>query len=169
MIAAPISVRTTLAPGDVGAIIRLHGILYAREYGFDSTFEAYVAGPLAQFVLAPNDRSRLWLAERADQLVGCVAIVSTSEQVAQLRWFLVDPAARGQGLGTRLLHLAVDFCRECGYESVILWTVSALTTAARLYQSVGFRKVEERPGMHWGVTVVEEKYLLVLKDATITS
>jgi GNAT superfamily N-acetyltransferase len=79
---------------------------------------------------------------------------------AQLRWFLVDPSARGGGLGKRLLFEAIPFCWDCGYESVFLWTVSALTTAARLYQSAGFHKIEEKPGKHWGVEVVEEKYVL---------
>ncbi len=162
-------VRTTVAPGDLGAVVRLHGLLYAREYGFDPTFEAYVAGPLAQFVLRAAPRERIWLAEQGGRLVGCVAIVAAEEEgvaaehggVAQLRWYLVDPAARGRGLGTLLLREAVDFARAQGYRRVILWTVSALVDAARLYRAAGFERVEERPGRHWGIDVVEEKYALV--------
>src|SRR5262245_4204620 len=104
-----ISLRTTLAPGDLGAIVHLHGTLYAREYGFDPTFEAYVAGPLADFVIAADPRERLWIAERAGRLVGCIAIVAADDDTAQLRWFLVDPAVRGVGLGKRLLAEAVAF------------------------------------------------------------
>src|SRR5262249_34969485 len=108
------------------------------------------------------DRDNLWIAERADSIVGCIAIVGTSDLVAQLRWFLVDPSARGRGLGKRLLHEAIAFSRLCKYGTVFLWTVSALTTAARLYRSFGFTKVEDQPCRQWGVNVVEEKYVLQL-------
>ena len=154
--------RQTLRPGDVGAVVRLHGAYYALARGFDATFEAYVAGPLAEFVKKGSDRERLWIAERGGQLVGCVAIVEASPAVAQLRWYLVDPSARGAGLGKRLLREAVEFSRERGYESVILWTESALTAAAHLYRAAGFEKVEEKPGRMWGVDLVEEKYQLRL-------
>src|SRR5262249_28273927 len=137
-------------------------LLYSREYGFDETFEAYVAGPLAEFVRRRSDRDRIWLAERRGDLVGCIAIVGVSDLEAQLRWYLVDPSARGRGLGRKLIEEAVTFCRNAGYESVFLWTVSALTTAAHLYRAAGFEKVEEKPGRHWGVDVVEEKYVLHL-------
>jgi GNAT superfamily N-acetyltransferase len=157
-----VSVRHDLRPGDLGSIIHLHGTVYAREYGFDPTFEAYVAGPLAEFVHSHSDRSRLWIAERGGRLAGCIAIVAASPQEAQLRWFLVEPSARGLGLGKRLLGEAVGFCRQRGFESIFLWTVSALTAAARLYRHAGFEKVEERPGRHWGVAVIEERYVLRL-------
>jgi GNAT superfamily N-acetyltransferase len=158
----PYLLRNDLRPGDVGMIVHLHGVIYAREYGFDPTFEAYVAGPLSEFVLSRTARDRIWIAEREGRIVGCIAIVGTSEKEAQLRWYLVDPSARGRGLGRRLLHEAVGFSKECGYESVFLWTVSALTTAAQLYRSAGFQKVEANPGRRWGVEVVEEKYMLKL-------
>jgi GNAT superfamily N-acetyltransferase len=158
----PITLRTDLRPGDIGNIIYWHGVLYAREYGFDHTFEAYVAGPLADFVLHGSERQRLWLAERQDRLVGCIAIVAATAEAAQLRWFLVDPTVRGQGLGTRLLREAIGFCQACGFRSVLLWTVSSLESAARLYRAAGFRKVEETPGRGWGVDVIEEQYTLSL-------
>jgi ribosomal protein S18 acetylase RimI-like enzyme len=157
-----IVLRTDLRPGDLGAVVSLHGTVYAREHGFDPTFEAYVAGPLAEFVKSGSPRERLWIAERDGRIVGCVAIVAADPQTAQLRWFLVDPTARGTGLGKRLLHEAVAFARESGYTNVILWTVSALAAAAHLYRSAGFRKVEERSGHLWGVDLVEEKYELAL-------
>jgi ribosomal protein S18 acetylase RimI-like enzyme len=154
----PITLRTSLKPGDLGAIVAMHGILYEREYGFDATFEAYVAGPLAEFVRTGSLRERLWIAERAGRIIGCIAIVAATPEIAQLRWFLVDPSARGAGLGKRLLDEAIRFSQECRYGSIILWTVSALGAAAHLYQSAGFRKMEEKPGRIWGVEVVEEKY-----------
>jgi GNAT superfamily N-acetyltransferase len=157
-----ITLRHDLRPGDLGAVVALHGKIYAREYGFDATFEAYVAGPLAEFVHANRPRDRLWLAETDGELVGCIAIVGVSDKVAQLRWYLVSPATRGQGLGSRLLNEAIAFCRQNGYDSIFLWTVSALETAAHLYRKVGFVKVEEKPAVQWGIEVVEEKYALDL-------
>jgi GNAT superfamily N-acetyltransferase len=157
-----VTVRTNLVPGDLGAIVHLHGVLYAREYGFDPTFEAYVAGPLAEFVRSASPRERLWVAEKNGQVVGCIAIVAASPETAQLRWFLVDPGVRGAGLGKRLLNEAVAFSKGCGYANVILWTVSALAAAAHLYRGAGFRKVEEKAARLWGADVVEEKYELTL-------
>jgi GNAT superfamily N-acetyltransferase len=154
--------RHVLRPGDLGAIISLHGTTYAREHGFDVTFEAYVAGPLAEFACRGGDGDRLWLAECGGRVVGCVAIVANSEMEAQLRWFLVEPSARGHGLGSRLLREAVEFCKERGYKTVVLWTVSALVAASRLYRAAGFEKVEETPAQRWGALVVEEKYVLRL-------
>jgi GNAT superfamily N-acetyltransferase len=158
-----LTLRTELAPGDLGSVVHLHGIVYAREYGFDPTFEAYVAGPLAEFVRRASPRERVWIAERDGGLIGSVAVVAASPQTAQLRWFLVAPAARGAGLGKRLLHEAIAFAKERGYDAMILWTVRALTAAAHLYRAAGFRKVEEKPGRMWGVEVVEEKYELGLR------
>ena len=157
-----VTIRTTLRPGDLGMVVYFHGLLYGQESGFDPTFEAYVAGPLAEFVLRGSQQERLWIAERDGQVIGCVAIVAASNEVAQLRWFLVDPSARGLGLGKRLLSDAVAFSRDHGYRSIILWTVSSLTVAAHLYRAAGFHKVEEKPGRMWGVDVVEEKYELQL-------
>jgi GNAT superfamily N-acetyltransferase len=158
----PIILRTGLRPGDLGAIVRLHGAVYAREHGFDPTFEAYVAAPLAECALRASPRERIWIAERGDTLVGCIAIVDAGPRTAQLRFFLVDPSARGSGLGTRLLREAIAFSRGLSCDTLILWTVSALAAAARLYVAAGFRKVETRPGRPWGVDVVEEKYELSL-------
>lgn len=158
-----VALRTTLNPGDVGTIVALHGTTYAKEYGFDITFEAYVAAPLAAFVLKGSPRERIWIAESDRQIVGCVAIVEERPHVAQLRWFLVAPETRGAGLGRRLLDEAVAFSRDVAYEEIILWTVSALETAARLYRRAGFERVEAIPARRWGVDVVEEKYAMTLR------
>jgi N-acetylglutamate synthase-like GNAT family acetyltransferase len=161
---ADIVLRHDLRPGDVGSVVWLHGTVYAAEYGFDFTFEAYVAGPMADFVVHRTERDRLWIAERDGRIVGCIAIIGVSDKEAQLRWYLVDPSTRGLGLGKRLLHEAIAFANKRGYGSIFLWTVSALTAAAHLYQEAGFRKVEEKPGRHWGTDVIEEKYILQLND-----
>ena len=157
---AGVELRTEVRPGDIGSVTRLHGELYAREYGFDATFEAYVAAPLAEFVLRASPRERIWLAETDRQLAGCVAIVAESAETAQLRWFLVAPQARGSGLGRRLLTEALGFSRGQGYTGVVLWTVSALSRAADLYRAAGFRRIESRPARRWGAEVIEEKYEL---------
>ena len=158
------TLRTEMRPGDIGWIVARHGEIYAEEHGFDHRFEAYVAGPLGDCVRALDPRDRIWVAERDGRRVGCVAIVGASMDMAQLRWLLVEPDARGGGLGRRLLREAVAFCREREYASVILWTVSALTAAAHLYEAIGFARVETKPvGRPWGVDVVEEKYALSLR------
>ncbi len=158
----PITLRTGLRPGDLGSVVSLHGVVYAQERGLGPSFEAHVAGPLSDFVRSGNERQRLWIAERAGRIVGCVAVVAAGPRTAQLRWFLVDPSARGAGLGKRLLAEAVAFCRGCGYAEVMLWTESALRAAAYLYRAAGFRKTEEKPGRLGGVDVIEEKYELHL-------
>jgi N-acetylglutamate synthase-like GNAT family acetyltransferase len=160
--ADPITIRTELRPGDLGAIIHLHGTLYAREQGWDTSFEAYVAGPLSEFVLRAHPRERIWVAERDGLIVGCIAIVAASPEAAQLRWFLLEPRTRGTGVGRRLLHGAIAFARAVGYSSLVLWTERSLIAAAQLYRAAGFRLVEERPGHSWGRDVIEERYELEL-------
>src|SRR4051794_7151298 len=121
-----ITLRHELRPGDVAEVLRLHETLYAQEYGFDATFADHVAGPLNAFARQPGERERLWLAERDGRTVGCIAVVQASPREAQLRWFLVDPSARGHGLGRRLMTEAVAFSRAQGYDATFLWTVDLL-------------------------------------------
>ena len=159
-----LSVRRELRPGDFGRITEQHGVLYAAEYGFDCTFEAYVAQSLAEYALMlPEPGNRIWLAEADGRLAGSIGILRREGNAAQLRWFLVDPAHRGQGLGGRLLDEALAFCRAAGYGSVYLWTVSLLTAAARRYRAAGFQKTEEQTHLLWGTTVTEERYELALR------
>ena len=159
-----IVVRHDLRPGDMGRVIALHGELYAREYGFDHRFEGYVAETMAEFgKLYRPGLDRLWLAERDGRLVGSIAIIGREEGLAQLRWFLVNPDTRGSGLGRRLVHEALAFCRAAGYRAVCLWTVSGLDAAAHLYVSAGFQKTETVPPAElWGATLSEERYDLTL-------
>jgi GNAT superfamily N-acetyltransferase len=159
-----VRLRTDLRSGDLGRIVSLHGELYARECGWDLTFEAYVAAPLAEFVLSPSPGNRLWIAEHDGRIAGCVAIVAVSAHVAQLRWYLVVPEWRRHGLGRRLLSEAIAFSRLQGYEKIFLWTVSTLTAAAKQYLAMGFRMTEAKPGRIWGSDLVEEKYELVLRS-----
>ena len=156
-------IRNEMRPGDLGEIVRLHGVLYAREYGLDNTFEAYVAAPLSEFVLAKDQfGQRIWVVEYAGSVAGCIAIVRSGEGVAQLRWFLLTPETRGKGLGKYLMKEAIDYSRKTGYKRVILWTFSELETALALYRRWGFKKTEEKTHHIWGRDLTEEKYELEL-------
>jgi N-acetylglutamate synthase-like GNAT family acetyltransferase len=158
-----VEIRHDLRPGDIGTIIDLHDVLYAKEYGFDHTFEPYVAKPLAEFVKSQTARERIWIAEQVGKIAGSIAIVKSSDDEAQLRWLLLHPDVRGFGFGRALIEEAVAFCRTVNYSSVFLWTVSILTIATKLYQSVGFRKTEEKTRELWGTVLTEEHYELILK------
>jgi GNAT superfamily N-acetyltransferase len=103
----------------------------------DDSFAAHVEEPVAQLLNAANPRERLWIAEAGGRLVGCIAVVEEDAETARIRWFLVAPEARNVGLGSELLRQAVALCRDHGYSRVILWTVSLLTGAARLYRAAG--------------------------------
>jgi len=158
-----VSIRNRLKPGDIGYLIYLHGMLYANEYGWDYTFETYVAGPLARFAKAQNDRERIWIVEKDGQVAGSVAIVEASKREAQLRWMLLAPDLRGQSLGRFLVMEALEFCKTQGYASIFLWTVSLLTPATRLYQSVGFKLTEQKTHRIWGAELTEQRYDLTLE------
>lgn len=160
-----ISIHTRLRPGDLGAIVQMHGEIYAAEYGLDCTFEPYVAVPLSEFVLRNDDRERIWTVTHRQRIVGSVAIVAASATEAQLRWLLVAPAFRGQGLGRQLVAEALDFCRRCCYASVFLWTLGHLESALTLYRSFGFQRVHRNPHRLWGQDLVEEQYVLQLGAA----
>lgn len=159
---SPVRLRSTLQPGDLGAIVRLHGVIYAAEYGWDHTFEAMVAGNIARFVVEDDRAGRLWVAERGGEVAGCIGIVGQADGSAQLRWFLVNPAHRGAGIGRMLLDEALAFCRAEGFRSVFLWTVKGLDAAAYLYRSAGFRVTQEETHVRWGATVTEQRYDLAL-------
>jgi len=155
--------RTTLKPGDIGSIIHLHGILYARECGWDHTFEGYVAEGLAKFAISCDPcKDRIWITEVDGRIIGCISIVGYSETEAQLRWFLMHPDLRGRGLGKKLIDEAIQFSRDCGFKSIFLWTTSNLKAAARLYESVGFSKTDEKTHQIWGQILTEERWDLTL-------
>ena len=162
---ADTTIRQGLRPGDLGAIARMHGVLYERDYGLDHRIEASVAEGLARVADALADASgdaALWVAERGGGVVGAIGMTDEGERTTRLRWFLVDPDARGAGIGTRLLDAAVGWARERDAELVYLFTFGALVEAARLYARAGFRKVDERTGTEWSDTLVEERWELRL-------
>ena len=157
-----VHIRTDFKPGDAGRLIELHGLLYSKEYGFNHTFEAYVAKPLAEFMLRNSTRERIWFVDEDGELVGSIAIIEHSASVAQLRWYLLHPRLRGKGLGKRLMDDAIAFCRAAGYKKVFLWTVSSLLTAARVYEKSGFHISEEKTHEIWGKVLTEQRYDLDL-------
>ena len=151
--AADIRIRHVLEPGDLGMVVHLHGVIYAREYGLDTSFEPYVAGPLAEFAIQRT--GRLWIAEKDARVVGSVAMVDAGVGEGQLRWFLLVPEVRGLGLGRRLLDAALDYGRERGFSRIFLWTFADLADALRLYERVGFAITETKTGLVWGAERTE--------------
>ena len=154
-------IRHELQPGDLGMVVHLHGVLYAREWGLDTTFEPYVAKPLADFVLSGS--GRLWIAEDGDRVVGSIALVDGDAGTGQLRWFLVVPEARGTGLGRRLLDAALAYGRERGMSHIYLWSFADLADALRLYERAGFEVTETKTSLIWGAQRTEVRMDLALR------
>ena len=158
-----IELRTEIKSGDAGYITYLHGRLYKEEYGYSTTFEAYVAQSFYDFLLHYNQqKDRLWCAEHNGKIIGCIGVAAHGER-AQLRWFLVDPLYRHIGLGKKLLHAAISFAKERGYKSIYLDTTSDLEKAIGLYTSAGFKKTGEKPNNSWREGVTELEYAMDLQ------
>jgi GNAT superfamily N-acetyltransferase len=158
-----VTVRVGDRPGDAGEVIALHARMYAAEYDLDVTFEGYVASGMGEWLIGPRPGpGRLWVAEDDWRVVAAVGLTGVSPQIGQLRWFLVDAAARGRGLGRELLDRALAFARASGYERLVLETFSELEGAAHLYRSVGFVLVETCVTTLWGHELARERYELAL-------
>ena len=148
----------------MGEVVRLHGALYAREFGYDMSFEALVAEIAAKFVRRFDPEcERCWIAELDGAVVGSVFLVRKSPSVAKLRLLIVDPKARGLGLGRRLVRACIRFARRAGYSKLVLWTQSHLDAARGIYARAGFELVEaEPPSEQFGTISSSETWRLAL-------
>lgn len=152
----------TPASGDLGWIVMRHAEFYGHGHGFGPGFEGYVLLGLAEYLQRSNARSRIWIAQRGGEPLGSVAIVEQPGNQAQMRWLLVEPHARGLGVGKLLVRQAMDFAREQGFARVFLWTVSELLPARSLYSSLGFFVIETKEGDMGGRPVTEECWAMDL-------
>jgi DNA-binding MarR family transcriptional regulator/N-acetylglutamate synthase-like GNAT family acetyltransferase len=150
-------------PGDMGWVVHAHGRLYFEEYGWDERFESLVAGIAKDFLdnLDPS-RERCWIAEIDGEPVGSVFVVKQSRTVAKLRLLIVEPKARGRGLGKRLVEECIAFARAKGYRKLVLWTQSNLAAAREIYAKTGFKRVKQQPHQEFGIKLVGEYWELKL-------
>ncbi len=150
-------------PGDMGWVIGAHGRLYAEEFGWDERFEALVAGIAKDFIDQLNPKlERCWIAEIGGEPVGCVFVVRKSKSVAKLRLLIVEPRARGIGLGRRLVEECIAFARAKGYRKLVLWTQSNLVAARTIYRKCGFVKSKEEKHAEFGIKLTGEYWELRL-------
>jgi DNA-binding MarR family transcriptional regulator/GNAT superfamily N-acetyltransferase len=158
----PVTLRSH-RPGDMGWVMHAHGRLYFEEYGWDERFESLVAGIAKDFLdhLDPS-RERCWIAEIDGEPVGSVFLVKESKTVAKLRLLIVEPKARGRGLGRRLVEECIAFARAKGYRKLVLWTQSNLAAARKIYAKSGFRRIKRQPHQEFGVRLLGEYWELRL-------
>ncbi|MFE0450874.1 GNAT family N-acetyltransferase [Streptomyces sp. NPDC058914] len=157
-------VRRAGRPGDLGWVVMAHGETYHRQFGWNTDFEALVARIVADYATGHDPaREAAWIAEADGERVGCVFLVADDEPgVARLRILLVTPAARGLGLGTRLVEECLAFARAAGYRRVTLWTNDVLASARRIYQGAGFTLTDEEPHHSFGHDLVGQTWTLDL-------
>lgn len=158
-----VDIREVGQPGDLGWVVMAHGEIYAREFGWDASFEALVARIVAGYAASRDPaREAGWIAELDGRRVGCVFCIARDEVTAQLRILLVDPAARGRGAGRLLVERCIRFARGAGYQRMALWTNDPLTSAGRIYRMAGFQLTAEEPHHSFGADLVGQTYELDL-------
>lgn len=149
------------APGDLGWIVQRHGALYAAEQGWDHRFEGVVAGVVSDYVKTHDPaREACWIAEHEGQKVGSILLACESDTVGRLRLLLVEPSARGLGVGQALIAACLGFARDAGYAEVVLWTQANLLPARKLYAAAGFELEESWPYDGFGADLVSESWRL---------
>jgi DNA-binding MarR family transcriptional regulator/GNAT superfamily N-acetyltransferase len=149
--------------GDLGWVVGRHGAIYAEEYGWDQSFEALVARIVADYAQHHDpQRENAWIAEIDGEAVGCVFCVRKDDETAQLRILLVEPSARGFGVGTALVDACIEFARQMGYQKMVLWTNSVLESARRIYERAGFKLLDEQSHHSYGHDLVSQWWVLDL-------
>ncbi|MGE0773345.1 MAG: GNAT family N-acetyltransferase [Cyclobacteriaceae bacterium] len=157
-----IIIRTELKPGDLGRVLHMHGIVYGREYGYGLRFEAYVAEGLAEFCHQYDPATnRVWICEHDHKMIGFMVLMNRG-QVAQLRYFIIEPAYRGIGLGKKLMELFMEALRDLGYKKVYLLTTEEQHAAAALYKRLGFQLVSEKESDIFDKPLREQRYELTI-------
>ncbi len=159
-----VAIQTNVQLGDIGALVSLHGSLLCDAYGLDTSFEADVAAGLGTFVKSRSSREVLWIVKREENVMGSLGVYRYNDHEAELRWFLLHPDLRCQGLGSRLLSDAIDFCRSHNYRSVHVWTALRFAEAEQLYRRRGFRLTEQYINRKWGASVTEQRFDLILRQ-----
>jgi DNA-binding MarR family transcriptional regulator/predicted N-acetyltransferase YhbS len=155
--------------GDIGKVTALQGELYAREFGWDGTYEALVAKILSDYAVRQNkDRERGWIAERDGEIVGSVYLMEEDSETARLRLLYVDETARGAGLGRKLVRLCTEFARDKGYKRIVLWTQSMLAAARSIYVSEGYKLVKTERHRSFGHDLEGETWQLDLTGSAAT-
>jgi DNA-binding MarR family transcriptional regulator/N-acetylglutamate synthase-like GNAT family acetyltransferase len=150
-------------PGDYGWAVERHGVIYDAEFGWGPRFEGLVAELFGKFAICHNPvRERCWIAELNGERVGCVFVVEREPKVAQLRCLLVEPKARGKGVGAKLVDQCISFARSAGYERMMLWTNKGLDSARRIYEAAGFKLVEQQRHEDFGVPLIGQSWEMAL-------
>ena len=150
-------------PGELGWVVQRHGALYAEEYGWEETFEGLVTRIIADYAEhRDREREAAWIAELDGEPVGCVLCTKKEETVAQLRLLLVEPRARGRGIGTDLVEECLEFARRAGYRRIMLWTNDVLLDARRIYERAGFQLTDEEPHRSFGHDLIGQNWELEL-------
>lgn len=157
-----VEIRET-RPGDMGWVVQCNGRVYADEYGWDATYEALVAQIVADFIKNFDfERENCWIAEENGENIGSVFLVKESDEIARLRLLIVDPKARGLGLGTGLVERCTAFARRTGYKKITLWTQSNLLAARTIYANAGYKCINSEPSHRFGKDLVSETWELKL-------
>jgi GNAT superfamily N-acetyltransferase len=160
-----VEIHKGYVPGSIGRVVELHGKYYHTHWGFGAFFETKVAIDLSEFITRYDEtRDGFWLGLESKRVEGAIAIdgIKVSDTGAHLRWFIVSDVFRGCGLGRKLIEAGLRFCREKGYKKVYLWTFDGLHAARHLYETMGFRLVEQHKGKQWGNEVTEQRFELQL-------
>ena len=163
-------IRPLGQPGDLGWVVQAHGEVYAAEYGWDASFEALVAGIVADYAVRDQPgEAAAWIAEAGGQRAGSIFCVPADDgRTARLRLLLMLPSGRGLGLGTGLVRTCVEFARAAGYQRMELWTNDVLAAARRIYLAEGFTLTSEEPQRNFGADLVSQTYALNLTAAERT-